>query len=401
MHDIDFFISKLSVLSGLTICSFPIGKIPAGDDSDCNVIRKDPELRSALIRAASSQEVPVIYQDSYEAFYLCLISDGLVYTAGPLTFANWSDAQQHRFYYGHGLKNIAEKKIPWFSLSAFLSASALLIKIVTGKEYRDEELIEANRLEALSAGDPEDETPGGSILSEEERTAHHTYMEERRLLDCVRRGDTKEALRLNLQMDTSTGIMSENSDLHFRKLVTVAITLTVRAAIDGGLTPAEGYRISDYYLQKMDRCKTIPSLLHLRNDCVKELTDRVANLQRSGKTSSYVGMCCDYINKHYREKILIQDIADGIGISKSHLSRLFSCEMGKTIQDYILEVRIERAANLLLYSSEPIASIAGYVCFPSQSYLGKVFKKYKNMTPKEYRDRFKPHEFAGNLPERT
>ena len=68
--------------------------------------------------------------------------------------------------------------------------------------------------------------------------------------------------------------------------------------------------------------------------------------------------------------------------------------MNLRLQDYIVQVRVERAANLLAYSEEPIAAIGDYVNFPTQSYFGKVFKKYKGMTPREYRNKQKPKEFA-------
>jgi AraC-like DNA-binding protein len=54
---------------------------------------------------------------------------------------------------------------------------------------------------------------------------------------------------------------------------------------------------------------------------------------------------------------------------------------------------VERAANLLIYSEEELSKIAEYVNFPSQSYFGKTFKKRKGMTPKQYRDTYKPTEF--------
>lgn len=57
------------------------------------------------------------------------------------------------------------------------------------------------------------------------------------------------------------------------------------------------------------------------------------------------------------------------------------------------DIRIERAANLLIYSEESIPRIAEYVNFPSQSYFGKIFKAKKNMTPRQYRESYKPTEF--------
>ena len=63
------------------------------------------------------------------------------------------------------------------------------------------------------------------------------------------------------------------------------------------------------------------------------------------------------------------------------------------IQEYIQKTRVERAANLLKYSEASLTEISDYVCFNSQSHFGSVFKKYMNMTPGEYRNRYKQKEF--------
>ncbi|MCC8066683.1 MAG: helix-turn-helix transcriptional regulator, partial [Clostridiales bacterium] len=76
-----------------------------------------------------------------------------------------------------------------------------------------------------------------------------------------------------------------------------------------------------------------------------------------------------------------------------NLSRLFKKETGVSIQDFINNVRVEKAANLLRYSEESLSEIAEYVNFPSQSYFGKIFRQKKQMTPKQYRELYKPTEF--------
>ena len=90
-------------------------------------------------------------------------------------------------------------------------------------------------------------------------------------------------------------------------------------------------------------------------------------------------------------------VARNLGISPSYLSRLFKKETGICLQDYINDVRLERAANLLIYSEESIPKIAEYVNFPSQSYFGKLFKEKMHMTPRQYRESYKPREFLQNI----
>ena len=89
----------------------------------------------------------------------------------------------------------------------------------------------------------------------------------------------------------------------------------------------------------------------------------------------------------------LSEIADILGLSETYLSRLFKKETGERLQDYIVSVRLEHAANLLKYSEESISKIAEYVNFPSQSYMGKIFKERYLLSPKQYREKNRPAEY--------
>ena len=166
----------------------------------------------------------------------------------------------------------------------------------------------------------------------------------------------------------------------------MGIALAARAAIDGGVSPETAYRLSGYYIKKCDEAQDPAHMLHHRNRALEELTVRVAEKLNKPRTSGYVEQCRDYIRKHYREKIYLEDAAESIGISPTYLSHLFKKETGTCFQDFINEERVFRAANLLIYSDLSLPDIAHYVGFPNQSYMGKMFKKYKGMTPRTYRD---------------
>ena len=88
-------------------------------------------------------------------------------------------------------------------------------------------------------------------------------------------------------------------------------------------------------------------------------------------------------------------MAEELGLSRSYLSRRFSEQTGITIQEYILQVRLEAAANMLRFSEEQIGAIAEYLCFPSQSYFTERFRKQYGMTPGEYRKENQIVDFRG------
>lgn len=88
-------------------------------------------------------------------------------------------------------------------------------------------------------------------------------------------------------------------------------------------------------------------------------------------------------------------MAKDLGLSRSYLSRHFSEQTGITLQDYVLQTRLEAAANMLRFSEEQIGAIAEYLCFPSQSYFAERFRKQYGMTPGEYRKEMQVVDFQG------
>ncbi len=231
------------------------------------------------------------------------------------------------------------------------------------------------------------------LETEDEDFYNHTYQEEHRILDMVRMGNLEEAVRLSDEMDFHVAKLASNEITHWRNVATVAVTLCTRAAIEGGLKPSLAYHISDYYIIKASEARDRESILSCRTSAIRELTKRVQEIRKKGHTSIYVERCRDYVEQHYREKIYLDYIAKNLGISGSYLSRLFKKETGICLQDYINDVRLHRAAHLLVFSDEPIPKIAAYVNFPSQSYFGKLFKAKTGRTPRQYREEKKTPEF--------
>ena len=114
---------------------------------------------------------------------------------------------------------------------------------------------------------------------------------------------------------------------------------------------------------------------------------------RGHPTSGYVARAKDYVRKHYRERIYLEPIAASLGISANYLSKLFYQETGEHLFDFVSRVRVERAANLLLHSEMKLDQIAEYVHFPSQSYFGKMFKRFQGVTPRAFREQNRVKEY--------
>ena len=213
------------------------------------------------------------------------------------------------------------------------------------------------------------------------------------LMQAVREGRPEDAVRLAENMDRDSGRLSKNYMHHRKNLAIIGIALCSRAAIEGGLPPENAYQISGYYIGKCDATENAANMLLYRNKAIMEMAGYIRDQRTNPSASNYSERCKDYIRKHYREKIYLQDIADSLGLSPTYLSRRFSKDTGECVQDYINRIRVYHASNLLLYSDRTLSEIAFYVGFPNQSYFGKIFKKFRNMSPKAYQDRYRSAEY--------
>lgn len=96
-----------------------------------------------------------------------------------------------------------------------------------------------------------------------------------------------------------------------------------------------------------------------------------------------------FINQHYSEKISLADIADSASVSEREASRCFIKSVGRTPFDYLSQYRVDRSRKLLSDTDMSITGIALDVGFADSSYYGKTFRKYFDMTPKQYRQKYK------------
>ncbi len=96
-----------------------------------------------------------------------------------------------------------------------------------------------------------------------------------------------------------------------------------------------------------------------------------------------------YIALHYKEEIRLATLADMVGMTPVSFSRFFRLRTGKTLSDYIIDIRLGAAARLLVDSTQTVAEI-GYDCgFNNLSNFNRMFKRKKGCSPKAFRESFR------------
>lgn len=99
----------------------------------------------------------------------------------------------------------------------------------------------------------------------------------------------------------------------------------------------------------------------------------------------HIKVVLDYINEHYQNPISIQELASLLHFSEPYFMRFFKKHTGTTCVDYINDVRMAKAAELLSATDSSIMEVAMQAGMHNISYFNRVFKKKYQMTPKEYR----------------
>jgi two-component system, response regulator YesN len=92
-----------------------------------------------------------------------------------------------------------------------------------------------------------------------------------------------------------------------------------------------------------------------------------------------------YIDRHFEQKLYLKDLSAQFFINQVYCCQLFKKNLGKTFSEYVSELRIKEARELLKQtglSIEEIAIKSGYVDY---YYFNKVFKKHCGMTPTKFR----------------
>lgn len=138
--------------------------------------------------------------------------------------------------------------------------------------------------------------------------------------------------------------------------------------------------------------KTIQTLEEIKN-YIRMLLKKIIGVRDtiSGRRySDIIEIAKDQIRKTYMsDEISLNTIAAEVGMSPSYFSSIFSKEMGKTFVEYLTEIRMDRAKELLMCSSMKISEIGYEVGYKDPHYFSYIFKKTQNCTLKEFRARGK------------
>lgn len=110
--------------------------------------------------------------------------------------------------------------------------------------------------------------------------------------------------------------------------------------------------------------------------------------QRSGQYKTLVRLAKEYMEEHFTDpELSLNEVASQVNLSASHFSSVFSQETCQTFKEYLTEIRIKKAKELLRSTPLRSSDIAYQVGYNDPHYFSSVFKKNTGLSPIEFRGR--------------
>ena len=151
----------------------------------------------------------------------------------------------------------------------------------------------------------------------------------------------------------------------------------------GESSPMADDRDMEKVIDDMYQCSSVKELIATAQ---KEMENFLQFISEDKSSLKYkVEMTKEYIKKHYMEDIQVDQMAARLYLSPGYLSMVFKKEVGENIKQYIRNVRMAKAEELLTVTQMSVREIGEHTGFKNMSYFSKCFRQQFGDTPESYR----------------
>ncbi len=331
----------------------------------------------------------VIFHDELKMAYLIILlsEEKCIVSMGP--FLNEKIKKDEIKYLGHSMHlsidNLAifenyYSKLPLYNNDEISNISFIYYNFLSSK-YVEPSIIYDTKRSRL----PQKNQYSNKF--EQYDFVEQNYKRENELLKAIETGNVDGVKDLTNLSYEQINIPSRNKYDPIRDAKNLTITLNsvaARAAIRGGLNVHLAHSISTKYAIAIEAQKKVDGVLYLAGELAKEYASSVREYSLS-KYSPLVKSALVIIRKNITQPINLHEIAENLNISKEHLSRVFKKELGKTVTDYINEIKIKESLYLISSKKYSISEIAFMFGFSNSAYYSTVFKKVLGCSPRDYK----------------
>ena len=112
-------------------------------------------------------------------------------------------------------------------------------------------------------------------------------------------------------------------------------------------------------------------------------------LSNNKMSDYYIKEAINYIEQNFQNNITIEDVASVCGINRSYLGKIFKKNTGQSPQEFLMNYRMVKAAELLKLTSLSIADIGSAIGYENQLHFSRAFKNIYGVSPREWRNQHK------------
>lgn len=136
---------------------------------------------------------------------------------------------------------------------------------------------------------------------------------------------------------------------------------------------SEAYIISQVYL--------------LMDTIIKNSKNKVSLAEPSSIKNFYIKEAISYITNNFHKHITVKEIANHCNLNRSYLTRLFKNEFDMTLSNFLHEIKLKKASELLLNQELTVEEVADLIGYANQFSFSTAFKNYYGFSPSEWRNR--------------
>lgn len=235
------------------------------------------------------------------------------------------------------------------------------------------------------------------IIPEENVTREHytellekRYTYEQHFVQAIENGNSRSAIfnLHNMQMDVAY-LKRIGTTLENERIGAAITRTTVRlAALRAGLPAIVVDRLSSQNTAITHNAKSVEEILTAKEKMIREFCNAI-HYYKDEKYSFLVQSALYFFDHQYYKDIKLKELADELNVSLNHLISVFRKETGITPNTYLQKSRMKQASILLSSTDMTMQEISSSVGISDANYFIKVFRKYYEETPTNYRKRYR------------
>lgn len=206
------------------------------------------------------------------------------------------------------------------------------------------------------------------------------------MMEHVKAGNREGALSgLDMLFGSLVELKPEKSD-YIKNIAFEIVILLQRLLLDMDEKPSDIFTDANF-LAGISNCKVLNDIKDLLENSVRKAADLI-HARNKKLSQSVVKKIIEYLNRNFDKDISLDDLGNIAYMNPKYVCRLIKKETGSNFSDILLEIRVEKAKELLRQPDLKTYEIAAKVGIEDSRYFSKVFKKYAGITPTEYRQQF-------------